>query len=44
MPTDPKVVNRWASRIVPTFLVAAAIYATYVFVGPLCGEFVRPSA
>lgn len=39
MPTDPKTVNKWASRIVPTFLAAAVVYATYVFVGELCVKY-----
>lgn len=36
--TDPKEVNKWGGRIVPTILAGAVGYATYVFVALLCGK------
>lgn len=37
-PSNPETVNKWAGRIVPTFLAGTVAYATYVFVAQLCGE------
>lgn len=38
-PVNPEAVNKWAGRIVPTFLAGIVTYATYVFVAQLCGRF-----
>lgn len=38
-PVNPEAVNKWAGRIVPTFLAGTVTYATYVFVAQLCGGF-----
>jgi hypothetical protein len=38
-PVNPKVVNKWAGRIVPTLLAGTVTYATYAFVAQLCGGF-----
>ncbi|OBT53506.1 hypothetical protein VE04_08126 [Pseudogymnoascus sp. 24MN13] len=35
-PVNPQAVNKWAGRIVPTFLAGTVTYATYVFVAQLC--------
>ncbi|KFZ11454.1 hypothetical protein V502_07538 [Pseudogymnoascus sp. VKM F-4520 (FW-2644)] len=35
-PVNPEAVNKWAGRIVPTFLAGTVTYATYVFVAQLC--------
>ena len=42
MPTNPKVVSEWTSRIVPTLLAGVVGYATYVFLKPLCSMFPAP--
>ncbi|KFX89211.1 hypothetical protein O988_08712 [Pseudogymnoascus sp. VKM F-3808] len=38
-PANPQAVNKWAGRIVPTFLAGTVTYATYVFVAQICVNF-----
>lgn len=39
MPTNPKVVSVWTSRIVPTLLAGVVAYTAYVFIKLICSAF-----
>ena len=41
MVINQKVANRWVARFIPLVLIAIVCYASYVVVGPVCGQYVE---